>query len=305
MSKGMFGPSFCVIAALMVVLRGEGSPSSGSRDTATSTPCGSDSRELVCRVDFGVTPDDFGNAHACPAVSNIDSQYVQTQSILFGAAVDFPGSGPRPPVEIVDDGACSPSCRSSGVPAYDTDWWGRFMIGAGPGVPGGPAGVDSVSAEFCFIEGTVSLMAYDAGGLVVDSQSSLFCHGPVQTVLVRDTTNRHRIQYIQVTASQDPGGVSVDCLSYDNPQPRPPCVCPCPGDPQCDPDHITNVQDVVHTVNVAFRGYAPVFDPDCPFARTDVDCDHVTTVVDVVWEVNVAFRASLTPFCDPCSLPCL
>jgi len=79
------------------------------------------------------------------------------------------------------------------------------------------------------------------------------------------------------------------------------CLCPCHGDPQCDGVH--NVQDVVQTVNVAFRGYAPVFDPQCPKQRSDVNCDGVTTVVDVVKVVNVAFRGAnpATEFCDPCA----
>ncbi|MEW5702803.1 MAG: hypothetical protein AB1792_11330 [Candidatus Zixiibacteriota bacterium] len=78
------------------------------------------------------------------------------------------------------------------------------------------------------------------------------------------------------------------------------CSCPCHGDPQCD--GIPNVQDVVQTVNVAFRGAAPVFDPNCPKERTDVNCDGVSTVQDVVKVVNVAFRGAskATEFCDPC-----
>ncbi|MEW5702076.1 MAG: integrin alpha [Candidatus Zixiibacteriota bacterium] len=79
------------------------------------------------------------------------------------------------------------------------------------------------------------------------------------------------------------------------------CSCPCHGDPQCD--GLPNVQDVVQTVNVAFRGSVPVSDPDCPRERTDVNCDNVTTVQDVVKVVNVAFRGAnpATEFCDPCA----
>jgi hypothetical protein len=40
------------------------------------------------------------------------------------------------------------------------------------------------------------------------------------------------------------------------------CNSTCHGDPVCD--GVTNVQDVVKTVNVAFRGEAPVTDPNCP-----------------------------------------
>jgi len=78
------------------------------------------------------------------------------------------------------------------------------------------------------------------------------------------------------------------------------CFCPCSGDPQCD--GVRNVQDVVQAVNVAFRGYAPVVDPNCPRQRTDVNCDGVTTVQDVVKFVNVAFRGAnpATEFCNPC-----
>ena len=84
------------------------------------------------------------------------------------------------------------------------------------------------------------------------------------------------------------------------------CSCPCHGDPICD--GVPNLQDVVATVNVAFRGYPSVFDPQCPRERTDVgggpqgSCDGVTTVLDVVRMVNVAFRGydPATEFCDPC-----
>ncbi|MEW5702166.1 MAG: thrombospondin type 3 repeat-containing protein [Candidatus Zixiibacteriota bacterium] len=79
------------------------------------------------------------------------------------------------------------------------------------------------------------------------------------------------------------------------------CSCPCHGDPQCD--GIANVQDVVQTVNVAFRGAPAVFDPNCPRERTDANCDGFSTVQDVVKAVNVAFRGAspATEFCDPCA----
>lgn len=83
------------------------------------------------------------------------------------------------------------------------------------------------------------------------------------------------------------------------------CLCPCHGDPVCD--SVPNVQDVVATVNVAFRGAAPTFDPTCvqgnPAERTDLNCDGVTTVQDVVRMVNVAFRGAdpSTQICDPCA----
>lgn len=82
------------------------------------------------------------------------------------------------------------------------------------------------------------------------------------------------------------------------------CACDCHGDPVCDAV-ISNVQDVVVTVNVAFRGAAPVVDPNgaCPYETTDLNCDGATSVIDVVKIVNVAFRGDnpATEYCDPCA----
>jgi hypothetical protein len=80
------------------------------------------------------------------------------------------------------------------------------------------------------------------------------------------------------------------------------CYCFCFGDPQCD--SVTNVFDVVKSVDVAFRSAPPVGDtyPLCPQDRTDVTCDGVTNVFDVVAFVDVAFRSAnpSTAFCNPC-----
>ncbi|MEW5702099.1 MAG: hypothetical protein AB1792_07725 [Candidatus Zixiibacteriota bacterium] len=82
------------------------------------------------------------------------------------------------------------------------------------------------------------------------------------------------------------------------------CHCPCWADPHCD--SIPNVQDVVATVDVAFRGGTPTFDLSCwkgnPAERTDLSCDGVSTVIDVVRMVDVAFRGydPATRICDPC-----
>lgn len=80
------------------------------------------------------------------------------------------------------------------------------------------------------------------------------------------------------------------------------CNCPCANDPSCD-GVISNVQDVVGTVNVAFRGVPAVTDPSCTTERSDVSCDGVTSVTDVVKVVNVAFRGAnpATEYCDPCN----
>ncbi len=80
------------------------------------------------------------------------------------------------------------------------------------------------------------------------------------------------------------------------------CSCPCWADPQCDGVR-SNVQDVVQTVNVAFRGAAGVTDPGCPNERSDVDANGNTSVTDVVRVVNVAFRGQTVAanYVDPCS----
>jgi hypothetical protein len=105
---------------------------------------------------------------------------------------------------------------------------------------------------------------------------------------------------ITVTATDVSGGaestafiVTVDACD---------CACSCHADPQCD--GVTTVHDVVRTVDVAFRGSAPIPDQNaqCPRQTTDVNCDGVTTVHDVVRMVNVAFRGvnPATEFCNPC-----
>ncbi|MBI3871947.1 MAG: hypothetical protein HY304_02590, partial [candidate division Zixibacteria bacterium] len=66
--------------------------------------------------------------------------------------------------------------------------------------------------------------------------------------------------------------------------------CACHGDPRCD--GITNIQDVVGTIDVAFRNRAPQREPSCSQVRTDVDCDGVTDIADVIRMVNVAFGGS-------------
>jgi hypothetical protein len=79
------------------------------------------------------------------------------------------------------------------------------------------------------------------------------------------------------------------------------CACSCLADPACD--GITNAQDVVATVNVAFRGAQSTRDGDCPYERTDVDCSGFTNAQDVIKTVNVVFRGSdpSTAYSDGCA----
>lgn len=62
-----------------------------------------------------------------------------------------------------------------------------------------------------------------------------------------------------------------------------------------------DVQDVVGTINIAFRGAVP---PTCPSysiaPKSDGNCDGVTDVVDVVRVVGIAFRGTPWQPCSPC-----
>jgi hypothetical protein len=84
----------------------------------------------------------------------------------------------------------------------------------------------------------------------------------------------------------------------------PPCACDCHAAPDAQCTSSLDVLDVVQAVNVAFRSFPGIVDPNgaCPYETTDVDCDGDTDVLDVVRFVNVAFR-NFDPageICDPC-----
>jgi hypothetical protein len=83
----------------------------------------------------------------------------------------------------------------------------------------------------------------------------------------------------------------------------PACACDRFGDPAGD--GAVGVLDVVQAVNVAFRNFPPLPDPNpaCPYATTDVDCSGDTGVLDVVKFVNVGFRnmTEASQFCNPCA----
>lgn len=79
-----------------------------------------------------------------------------------------------------------------------------------------------------------------------------------------------------------------------------PCYCNCHGDTKCD--GATNIQDVVATIGIAFRGIPPESTTNCFWENSDVDCSGITDILDVVRIINVAFRGGdpATLFCDPC-----
>lgn len=82
--------------------------------------------------------------------------------------------------------------------------------------------------------------------------------------------------------------------------------CRCHADPWCD--GVTDIVDVVQTIDRAFRGEAL---PCAPYVvgsnalldgSTDFDCNGTTDVLDVVKVVNVSFEAAdpTVEFCNPC-----
>ncbi len=117
------------------------------------------------------------------------------------------------------------------------------------------------------------------------------------------------VWYWRVKSHIAPGGVPVESSAWSQAREFSiatsciPCACDCHADPACD-GIVSDVLDVVSTINVAFRGFAPMIDPNvaCPFEMTDVNCSGSTDVVDVVRVVNVAFRglSTATEYCDPC-----
>lgn len=80
------------------------------------------------------------------------------------------------------------------------------------------------------------------------------------------------------------------------------CNAECHGDPQCDGS--CDIIDLVRSIDVAFKGAAPVIDPDprCPVENTDVNCDMVTDVIDIVKMINVQYRSASIQdqFCVAC-----
>lgn len=122
--------------------------------------------------------------------------------------------------------------------------------------------------------------------------------------------NGESVWYRVVTTGTNGGtknGTAVvdyfELLTAIPPETPPACACNCHADPVCD-GTISNVQDVVATINVAFRGAPAIVDPNvnCPYETTDVNCDSVTSVLDVVKVVNVSFRGAnpATEYCNPC-----
>lgn len=80
------------------------------------------------------------------------------------------------------------------------------------------------------------------------------------------------------------------------------CGCGCHADIVCD--GITDLLDVVNTIDIIFRGEAFTPESFCPFTQVDVNCDGAADIQDVVRVLEVAFRGGNAAelFCDPCAL---
>jgi hypothetical protein len=127
--------------------------------------------------------------------------------------------------------------------------------------------------------------------------------------LLIEYTNGESVWYrVVMTGTNGQAKSSAAIIDYfelytEIPPPPPTCACDCHGNPVCDAA-ICDILDVVSAVNVAFRNFPPILDPNaaCPYQTTDVDCNTVTDIVDVVKIVNAAFRNAnpATEFCNPC-----
>lgn len=88
------------------------------------------------------------------------------------------------------------------------------------------------------------------------------------------------------------------CPYYNSPDQS---GCANHGDPA--PDGSITIQDVVSTIDIAFRAGDAIIDPSCAHVavgRTDYNCSGATDVVDVTIVIGVAFRGDAENFCNPC-----
>jgi hypothetical protein len=143
-----------------------------------------------------------------------------------------------------------------------------------------------------------------------------YCESFIETYLIqplavvcRDTCFSFRVPYSGYFEFAIGPPVGMDMLCVDGPWTYRlsmaedfPCHCLCSHDPECD--NATDILDVTHAIEVAFRNGDRMADlsPLCPWARTDVNCDGATDIFDVTKLINVAFRNGnpATEFCNPC-----
>jgi hypothetical protein len=191
-----------------------------------------------------------------------------------------------------------------------------------------PAGVTEFEYSFC-LPANRSNVTLNIG-VRVDDEAYVYLNGDPAPILTRLPPNpwtappvfatvtdqskfftgRNRIR-VRVVNSGGPTGLNVvGYVTQDGPdgvglaECCSACSCPCVSDPKCD-GVLSDVLDVVETINTAFRGFSapPGEDGICPTSRRDVDGSGDVDVLDVVKVINVAFRGqpAATNYVNPCS----
>ncbi len=186
---------------------------------------------------------------------------------------------------------------------------GRFR--AGVAVPGGFAGAIVGSAHQDLIPGggPTDAFLYDAlenisgADLFTDSAADLYMLLALDRnrSIAAGETLSYTVICVSDTVSEMSFKQTVDSALANVATMCATCTCPCWADPHCDGVR-SDVQDVIAIINSAFRGVAPIFDPGCSFARSDVDANGTSDVIDVVKVVSVAFRGLTVAanYVDPC-----
>jgi len=175
------------------------------RDDADSTVAG------ACRIEAGTTPDDFGEPNFCSESHQLTTQYVETQSIVFGTAAN-----PSAPAVgmFKDTPLCPTECRMGADPPFTGDWWCAFALGTAPGVVGQQAFVSSFKANVCHVSIVMTMEALDRDFNVIDSASTNVFGGSDLTV---NAPVGESIAYVRILSHLDENGVSIDCLEYPDP----------------------------------------------------------------------------------------
>ncbi len=297
-----------VVVVLLVIVLATGpgirsqSPSVVGAGPVPTSPAGA--LAGACRVDFGFTPDDFGFTSGCPGPTPLKNQFTFSQKIVFGSGVSFPG-GSVPPAVIRSDLRCVPPCRSAGSPTFTTDWWCEFRIGTAPGIPGDSRGVNGFSAEICFVDNLSNphplLIAYDVTGAIVATAQVNPLGGPVQTLTVTDPLMSNRIRFIQVDSSGDLGGLTVDCLNYDDPGHPPACPPGGGGSGNGTNYHVlSNGMDVIYAGIGAGGTQARSDGLGTWIAGENMRGSHITVTGDFGYR-NRAWREVVCPIKNPSS----
>jgi hypothetical protein len=170
------------------------------------------------RLSFGETPSDDGVISDCSTgEAALDSQFVETQGIVFGTATsELPPFSAFLPMSIASStNSCPDDCRSTldlfGLPIGL--WRCEFRLPPNPDVPSASwAGVTTFSADVGFLIFPITMIGYGLDGSVVASATTN------EFGTVRMTLNAPPGQLIsRIAIPQIADGIFLDCLSYDGP----------------------------------------------------------------------------------------